>query len=54
MLETALHKQGYEFIKDKRLGFLNASPTNIGMALCASIHVKLVNLGCQKGFDDFI
>ena len=53
-LETSLHKQGYEFVEDKRLGFLNASPANIGTALRASVHVKLVRLGRQKGFDDFV
>jgi len=53
-LETSLQQRGYSFAEDRRLGFLNSSPTNIGNALQASVHVKLVRLGKQPGFDEFV
>lgn len=52
-LETSLHARGQKFIEDPRLGFLNASPANIGTALRASVYVKLVQLGKQPGFENF-
>jgi creatine kinase len=36
------------------LGFLNASPANIGTALRASVYVKLVLLGQQPGFEALV
>jgi len=41
-------------VEDPRLGFLNASPANIGTALRASVFVKLVRLGQQPGFEDLV
>lgn len=53
-LETSLQERGCEFEEDSRLGFLNTSPENIGTALRASVHVKLVRLGRQPGFMEFV
>jgi creatine kinase len=53
-LETSLHTRGHKFIEDPRLGFLNASPANIGTALRASVYVKLVLLGQQPGFEALV
>mmetsp|Transcript_17836 Transcript_17836/g.23088 ORF Transcript_17836/g.23088 Transcript_17836/m.23088 type:complete len:466 (+) Transcript_17836:195-1592(+) len=53
-LETFLQQRGHKFVEDERLGFLNASPANIGTALQASVHVKLVRLGRLPGFDEFV
>lgn len=53
-LETSLQARGHKFIEDPRLGFLNASPANIGTALRASVYVKLVLLGRQPGFEDLV
>lgn len=53
-LETSLNTRGQKFVEDSRLGFLNASPANIGTALRASVFVKLVRLGQQPGFEDLV
>jgi protein-arginine kinase len=53
-LETSLEGRGHAFVEDKRLGFLNASPTNIGPALRASVFVKLVRLGRHPDFENLI
>lgn len=53
-LETSLNTRGQRFVEDSRLGFLNASPANIGTALRASVFVKLVRLGQQPGFEDLV
>ena len=53
-LETSLHTRGQKFVEDPRLGFLNASPANIGTALRASVYVKLVQLGQQPGFEALV
>jgi creatine kinase len=49
-LETSLKQHGHGFVEDHRLGFLNASPGDIGTALRASVYIKLVRLGQHKGF----
>jgi creatine kinase len=49
-LETALKQREHGFVEDRRLGFLNASPADIGTALRASVYIKLVRLGQHKGF----
>lgn len=49
-LETSLKQRGHSFVEDRRLGFLNASPGDIGTALRASVYIKLVRLGQHKGF----
>lgn len=49
-LETSLKHRGHRFVEDPRLGFLNTSPADIGTALRASVFIKLVRLGQQKGF----
>ena len=53
-LETSLAEKDHVFVEDKHLGFLNTSPANIGTALQASVHVKLVRLGRLPGFADFV
>jgi creatine kinase len=53
-LETSLGDRGYGFEEDRRLGFLNTSPANIGTALRASVITKLVRLGSHPGFFEFI
>jgi creatine kinase len=53
-LEESLQKRGHKFSYDKRLGFLNTCPTNLGTALRASVYVKLVRLGRQPGFADLV
>ena len=53
-LETALRDRGHSFAEDRRLGFLNSSPGDIGPALRASVSIKLVRLGQQKGFDELM
>jgi creatine kinase len=53
-LETSLGDRGYRFEEDRRLGFLNTSPANIGTALRASVFLKLVRLGQHPGFFEFI
>lgn len=53
-LETSLGDRGHKFVEDPRLGFLNTSPANLGTALRASVFVKLVRLGQQPGFFEFI
>lgn len=53
-LESELAVRGHAFVEDRRLGFLNASPANIGPALRASVYVKLVHLGKQPGFGALI
>ncbi|GKY90907.1 hypothetical protein MPSEU_000064600 [Mayamaea pseudoterrestris] len=49
-LETSLKHQGYSFVEDKRLGFLNSCPSNIGPALKASVYVKLPRISRLPGF----
>lgn len=49
-LERRIQSQGYRFAYHKRLGFLNASPADIGTALRASVVIKLVRLGRRTGF----
>jgi len=50
-LEQSLHKRGHGYCYYHPIyGFLNASPTNIGTALRASVFVKLVRLGQQPDF----
>jgi creatine kinase len=49
-LETSLKLRGYGFVEDRRLGFLNASPADIGTALRASVSIKLIRLGQHNGF----
>jgi hypothetical protein len=46
-LELSLLERSMGFAIDPRLGFLTASPTNVGTALRASMSVKLVKLGKQ-------
>ena len=53
-LETALRDRGHCFHEDRILGFLNSSPADIGTALRASVVIKLVRLGRQKGFYDLM
>lgn len=53
-LETALTDRGHAFAEDRRLGFLNTSPADIGPALRASVSIKLVRLGQCKGFDNLM
>lgn len=53
-LETSLKQRGHGFVEDRRLGFLNASPGDIGTALRASVYIKLVRLGQHKGFDSLM
>ena len=53
-LETSLKERGYAFVEHPRLGFLNASPVDIGTALRASVYVKLVRLGQRPDFHDII
>jgi len=53
-LETALRDRGHAFAEDRRLGFLNTSPSDIGPALRASVSIKLVRLGQHKGFDNLM
>lgn len=53
-LETSLRQRGHAFIEDRRLGFLNTSPTNIGTGLRASVYVKLVRLSNQPGFFELV
>eukprot|EP00980_Cylindrotheca_fusiformis_P014001 scaffold3653_cov124-Cylindrotheca_fusiformis.AAC.4 len=53
-LDAALKKRGHDFALDDRLGYLNASPENLGSALRASVFVKLVRLGQQPGFDELL
>jgi creatine kinase len=53
-LETSLKQRGHGFVEDRRLGFLNASPADIGTALRASVYIKLVRLGQHKGFDSLM
>ena len=49
-LETSLKHQGYSFVEDKNLGFLNSCPSNIGPALKASVYVKLPRVSRLPGF----
>jgi creatine kinase len=53
-LETSLKQRGHGFVEDPRLGFVNSSPADIGTALRASVYIKLVRLGQQKGFHDLM
>jgi creatine kinase len=53
-LETSLKQRGHGFVEDRRLGFLNSSPADIGTALRASVYIKLVRLGQHKGFDSLM
>jgi creatine kinase len=53
-LETSLGDRGHRFEEDRRLGFLNTSPANIGTGLRASVFLKLVRLGQHPGFFEFI
>lgn len=53
-LETSLKQRGHCFVEDKRLGFLNTSPADIGTALRASVYIKLIRLGQHKGFQDLM
>lgn len=53
-LETSLKERGHEFVEDRRLGYLNSSPRDIGTAFRASVYVKLVRLGQQPGLDSLI
>ena len=53
-LEEALKERDRRFVEDRKYGFLNASPVNIGTALRASVYVKLVRLSRQPGFFELI
>ncbi|GAX13687.1 creatine kinase [Fistulifera solaris] len=53
-LEKSLNDRGQSFVEDPNLGFLNASPVDIGTALRASLYVKLVRLGQKPGFDELV
>ena len=53
-VEQSLRHRGFQFASDRRLGFLNTSPSNVGTAFKASVYVKLVRLGQQPGFYDLI
>ena len=53
-LETSLKQRGYAFVEDRRLGFLNTSPRDIGTALRASVYVKLVRLGQRARISKYI
>lgn len=53
-LDMSLRERGYVYCMHPRLGFLNASPENLGTALRASVFVKLPRLGQQPGFEDLI
>ena len=53
-LETSLKERGHAFVEDRRLGFLNTCPTDIGTALRASVDVKLVRLGQRPEFQPLL
>lgn len=53
-VEAKLNKRGKKFARDDRLGYLTTCPSNVGTALSASIHVKLLRLGRQPGFDGLV
>lgn len=53
-LDMSLRKRGFYYCMHPRLGFLNASPENLGTALRASVFVKLPRLGQQPGFEDLL
>lgn len=53
-LEKNLMDRGHVFAEDRRLGFLNSSPSDIGPALRASVSIKLVRLGRCKGFHNLL
>lgn len=53
-LETSLKQRQHSFIEDRRWGFLNTSPDNIGTALRASVYLKLPRLSRKPGFFDLI
>jgi len=49
-IEAEIAAQGHVFAFSKRYGYLTSCPTNVGTGLRASVHVKLVRLGRQRGF----
>jgi len=53
-LDGSLRARGYFYAMHPRLGFVNASPENLGTALRASMFVKLPRLGQQPGFEDLL
>lgn len=53
-LETSLMLRNHSFVEDRRLGFLNSSPANIGTGLRASVYVKLVRLGQHPHFETIV
>jgi creatine kinase len=50
LLERELRLRNVQFVHDYRLGYLTSCPTNVGTAMRASVHVKLVKLGKVPGF----
>ena len=50
LLERELRLRNVQFVHDYRLGYLTSCPTNVGTAMRASVHVKLVMLGKVPGF----
>lgn len=53
-LERELSARGWHFVYDARLGYLTSCPTNVGTAMRASVHVRLVNLGRLPGFFELV
>jgi creatine kinase len=53
-LEDLLKERGHAFVEDPVLGFLNTSPKDLGTALRASVHIKLVRLGRLPGFAELL
>ena len=53
-LERELSIRGWHFCYDARLGYLTSCPTNVGTAMRASVHVRLVNLGRLPGFFELV
>jgi creatine kinase len=49
-IEKGLKEEGNHFLHDDRLGFVTGCPTNLGTGMRASMHVKLMKIGRQKGF----
>jgi hypothetical protein len=53
-LEREMRLRGHQFVHDSRLGYLTSCPTNVGTAMRASVHVRLMNLGRLPGFFDLV
>lgn len=53
-VERELRARGRHFAHDSRLGYLTSCPSNVGTAMRASVHVRLVNLGRLPGFFDLV